>query len=411
MSHSTSGQNLGQHQGISRDGAPPLAVPRSQRYLSLDLWRGVACLMVVVHHSAFFLPHAGSPNRVRATFVSDLGLFAVIGFFVISGYCIAATCDTQRRKPHGLGNYFRRRFRRIFPPYWAALLATIVFVAAVRHLAGPQLLTDDPNILPTPRILPNPTSINAAQWFGNITLIETWRSNVFGGTRLMQLGPAWTLCYEEQFYALCGILLLLSRRHFFWGIVGISVMTFGLMAVHRSIPGLFFDGNWFIFAAGVLVYFSVNYATRLQQWLLAAVLAVSALACARHHPLSDWRTPMFVFGPVIALVFLALHPFDRRMALAPILRPLKFSGTICYSLYLVHWPIVMLMSNALYRIGVRSDLGLLLVTIPLCMAVSLLVAWGFHLAVERRFLNSVSSVNVRDKAKEISPSAFVAGTA
>jgi peptidoglycan/LPS O-acetylase OafA/YrhL len=204
----------------------------------------------------------------------------------------------------------------------------------------------------------------------------------------MQLGPAWTLCYEEQFYAICGLILLLTRRRFFWGIAGVSALTLGIMAAHHSIPGLFFDGNWFPFAAGVLVYFHVNYATRLQQWLLIALLAITAGACAARYHFDDWRSPLFFFGPIVALLFLALHPLDRRIVSAPFLRPLTFCGTICYSLYLVHWPIVIFLSRSLYFMGVRSDLGTLLVIIPQCLAASLLVAWGFHLAVERRFLNT-----------------------
>jgi peptidoglycan/LPS O-acetylase OafA/YrhL len=382
MSLATHQQNLAQCARVDPNAGLRLVLPRNPRYLSLDLWRGVACLMVVVGHSAVCLPNDSTSAARRIILVLGAGWLAVLGFFVISGYCIAATCDSMRRRPHGLGNYFRRRFRRIFPPYWVALFATAAFVAAIGFVFGPQLLNDDP------AVLPNPRSLSAIQWLGNILLIENWRSNAFGGTRLLQLGPAWTLCYEEQFYALCGLVLLLGRRRFFWGIVGVSILTLAIMAAHRSIPGLFFDGNWFLFAAGVLVYFHVNYASRLQQWLLTVALVATAGLVVARYPLSDWRSPIFFFGPVIALLFLVLHPFDLKTASACLLQPLKFCGAICYSLYLVHWPIVKLLSHSLYLAGLQSDWGTLLVTIPLCVTASLLVAWGFHVAVERRFLNS-----------------------
>jgi peptidoglycan/LPS O-acetylase OafA/YrhL len=391
MSVTVHNQNSSKPDRANLNLAAPLTLPRNPRYLSLDLWRGVACLMVVIGHSAVSLSDGSTSIARHIISIVGAGWLAVPGFFVISGYCIAATSDSVRRKPRAIRNYFRRRFRRIFPPYWVALFATAVFVGAVSFVFGPMLLSDKPNLLP------NPKSISAIQWFGNVILIENWRSNAFGGARLLQLGPAWTLCYEEQFYALCGIVLLLAPRRFFWGILGITALTLGLMASHHSITGLFFDGNWFLFAAGVLVYFHVNYATRLQQWLLTAVLVATACACAAHYPSSDWRIPIFYYGPLIALVFLTLHPFDLRLASARCLRPLKFCGAICYSLYLVHWPIVKFLSHTLYLSGVQSEVGTLLVTIPLCLAASLAAAWGFHLAVEKRFLNSPTTGEVAKK--------------
>jgi peptidoglycan/LPS O-acetylase OafA/YrhL len=34
---------------------------RNRRYESLDVWRGVACLMVVVYHSSFYGDFSGAP--------------------------------------------------------------------------------------------------------------------------------------------------------------------------------------------------------------------------------------------------------------------------------------------------------------------------------------------------------------
>ena len=375
------------HAELSLAGSD-LTRPTNPRYLSLDVWRGVACLMVVVAHSSTYLYSgvdavASNPVGLSNRIIGILGSseLGVIAFFVISGYCIAATCDSTRRRPDGLRQYFYRRIRRIFPPYWVALIATGLFVAIVAKVFGAALLTD------AWHPIPSPTTLGAFQWLGNVFLIEGWRSRVFGGTYLFQLGPAWTLCYEEQFYALCGLVLLFAPRRFFSGIVAISLLTLGIILTKRSIPGLFFDGNWLVFAAGVLVYFQVNYATRVHQCILTVGLVAVAAACVAKYSLSAWQSPIFFLGPAVALAFLALHPFDRWIASSRILRPLKFCGVICYSLYLVHWPIVKFISHSLWLMGMRSASGTLLVTIPLCGAASLLVAWGFHVVVERRFLN------------------------
>src|SRR5262249_60508619 len=109
--------------------AGSLPLPAQPRYLSLDIWRGVACLMAVVLHSSFYVRYASLTEATRLEnpvgsclllAVSRMGIGLPL-FFVISGYCIAATADSSRRKSSGAGLYFKRRFRRILPPYWAAL--------------------------------------------------------------------------------------------------------------------------------------------------------------------------------------------------------------------------------------------------------------------------------------------------
>src|ERR1700757_449030 len=92
-----------------------------QRYPSLDFWRGVACLMVVVYHSSFYVAGKGQLHggiRLAFTGIEYMWLGVPL-FFVISGYCISSTCDSIRRKRHSARTYFWRRYRRIFPPFWA----------------------------------------------------------------------------------------------------------------------------------------------------------------------------------------------------------------------------------------------------------------------------------------------------
>src|SRR5688500_7182586 len=113
------------------------SLPRRPRYESLDLWRGVACLLVLLHLSTFISPGPqefaalGSLGQLWAEGAARMWLGVPI-FFVISGYCIAATADSQRRRRgRPAMEYFLRRFRRIFPPYWAVLLGTVAVFTAV----------------------------------------------------------------------------------------------------------------------------------------------------------------------------------------------------------------------------------------------------------------------------------------
>ncbi len=213
---------------LLRRDTPPMETaalpqPRAPRYKSLDLWRGVACLMVVVFHAIGYSPYyralvagtepvCGEGWLNRLAHVLQAGLselwLGVPMFFVISGYCISATLDSQRRKPLSVARYFHRRFRRIYPPYWIALALTAGCVALFYFTPLPNLFSDE-----APPFYP--WRLTPAQWLGNITLTETWRYHALGDPPGQFLGIMWTLCYEEQFYAVAGLILLLSPRRIF----------------------------------------------------------------------------------------------------------------------------------------------------------------------------------------------------
>jgi peptidoglycan/LPS O-acetylase OafA/YrhL len=382
----------------------PFPLPRHPRYPSLDIWRGVACLMVVVFHASLYgLPSDRTSSQSLdpttgwiSAVVSKLWLGVPL-FFVISGYCIAVTSDAARRKPRALAHFFVRRFRRIFPPYWCACLATLALLLFVGLVGWPPLFQHT-----TPFVhLEDPATFTAWEWLGNATLTESWLGHFLPGRSAFILGQAWSLCYEEQFYALCGLLLLLPSRHFFTGVAAITACTllllpFSLGSAAEAWHGFFFDGRWLLFALGVLVYYKLNYppakydSVLLLLFLLGPLLFLGCLLLPAHWFSSNWPVTFsfeLTAGSVFGMALLGLHPLDDRLVRIRFLWPLAFCGKMCYSLYLVHWPIAELVGHALFLMGIRSVWATFLLTVPVVTLVSIGVAWLFHVAVERRFLN------------------------
>jgi peptidoglycan/LPS O-acetylase OafA/YrhL len=307
-------------------------------------------------------------------------------FFVISGYCISATVDGLRRsEARPLSSYLMRRFRRIFPPYWFVLGATVVTVAVLdTTIAGYPLTVGSGEFL-------RPWWFSPWQWLGNLTLTEQWRMNVIGGQKAWFLTHAWTLAYEEQFYLVAAILLWLTpRRYFaFATLVSLAVAATALIGEARGWPidGFFFDGSWLLFYLGAVVYYAINYGSSRTRWgsagffLLAAALIF--LLAGDVWASGKSRSQSFLVALTFAAVLIGLHRFDRTMEGMAVLRPFQVAGLMCYSLYLVHLPINKLLHIGLTTLGATTSPWL---TIPLCAAVSLPVAWWFHLAVERRFM-------------------------
>ena len=376
-------------QGLRRFGfwRASEALPRCPHYQALDVFRGVACLLVVVFHSYFYVvrPASGAGNvlvRVVALFWAGVPLF-----FVISGYCIAASVDTHHRTGRSVAEYFYRRFRRIFPPYWVALALTTAAVVLTDQIAGLTLFTDRNHGFP------RPDSVGWVQWIGNLTLTEQWRPTVSEPVGRWVLGQAWSLSYEEQFYAVMGFVLVLARRHIF---AGAAAVTAACLVIRHTAPaagvdGFFFDGYWPMFAAGILVYWQVNYGTGATRWAAYGVLGIGLLYCLRdssgivalmRHPGTDQSTFLAVLS---AIVLLAAHPYDAELAESRWLRPISYCGRMCYSLYLVHWPVTKAISHVMSQQGHDGAWTTTAITVPLCLVSSIALARVFYLKVERPF--------------------------
>ena len=359
-------------------------LPRAPRYYSLDAWRGAACLAVVLYHSSlYYLSNATVDDfSTRVLRIFAYGWLGVPVFFVISGYCISATADNSRRRSRAISDYFVRRFRRIYPPYWVFILLAVLIVAAVDVLMMPRLLSSQP----WPQL--RPWWFSPSQWFGNLTLTESWRHHVFGSQRAHFVGQSWTLCYEEQFYAVVGLLLWLSAQRFFLaallGTLAVGVAQYAAHLSNVDVSGFFFDGSWLMFAAGILVYFHVNYAkpaTRVATYL--ALLGGILICALSQFPMIRGGGFAFAF----AMLLLFLHPWDAQIKRIKWFAPLIICGTMCYSLYLVHELVVRVVQRGLWASGLTSGAETLLVIVPLCTAASLAAGWGFYVLVERRFLN------------------------
>ena len=369
----------------------------NNRYRSLDFWRGIACLLVAVYHAALYALESPRPSDPAAAekiafWLLERGWYGVPIFFVISGYCITAACEALRDRPNPAGRYFYRRLRRIFPPYWAAVALTLVIVAGALAAGQIGMFTD-----PIGPVLRHPLSLSPFQWMSNLTLTEGIRHNLAGApggiTSGFFLMPAWTLAYEEQFYAVCGLALLLSPRRFFTVLAAVTaavacVFLFGALGAPLPVTGFFFDGRWLVFAAGVIVYYRVNHMSGRRGWRIDAALLlaliVTSLLIRRHH----WHISLELrVGLAFALVLIALHRWDVAIATSRLLRPIALCGVMCYSLYLVHWPIEKVISHLLFEGGLTGIGATFAVTVPVGLGASVLAAWAFHILIERHFLN------------------------
>jgi peptidoglycan/LPS O-acetylase OafA/YrhL len=381
----------------------------STRYQSLDFWRGVACLMIVVVHSSqfrldefptdttinwkFLAGQVGWHGMILDKITSRFGVGVPI-FFVISGYCIAASCDSARRKPRAMGTFYLRRFRRIFPPCWIYYGLIALLFASLSLLRLPDSTITD--LSSRGVSLNNPLNLGFWEFTGSFFLTGTWQDRIVGHGGRGISGQTWSLCYEEQFYFISGLLLWLVPNRFFWGITAITAAVLALFLAAPSmgldLHGFFFDGFWLLFAAGMLVYYRCNYLSGRSALTADLVLLIAFVAFCVGRPESKWFDVLFFptgFG--FALLLCRLHRWDSKLATMALLIPIAFCGRMCYSLYLIHYPVAAIVSKGLHEVGVRGFWQTMLVVVPVCMGLSIACAHVFSVLVERRFLNTSSA--------------------
>ena len=348
---------------------------------SLEIARGLAALWVFVYHMRLGL----QPGPFRL--LADAGFLGVPLFFVISGYCMMASCRGIIAKRQPAGTFLRRRLRRIFPPFWASILVALAVPFLNVSIAAAQGAGFH---WPSPRWY----EFSLVDWVALATLTR----GVFrtGPTHLPYNAVNavyWSLAIEVQFYLVLAVALQYRRRFLLW----VSVVTAGSAAfwaiVGPEAPGVFVQ-YWPMFALGLLLYFVLEKGLRparlFPRWTAPAsaatglaLLAFMAWLCMSAPAEHLGRQTVFA-----ALCAAVLWTASGVEPVAPknffVSRALVGLGKMSYSVYLLHLHMVSLVSVALGPL-VRGDSFF---NMTVRMSGALALTYVFYLACEKPFIAS-----------------------
>lgn len=359
-----------------------------QRSARVESLRALAALAVVFGH-AFSLSFGAKPGvfdgtKNRLLVGGGLGVFL---FFTLSGYLLflpflraqVGTRDSVR-----LGDYARNRLLRILPAY----VVVVTLLSVVRPFQGQQ-----------------------SDWWRFMLFVQ----NYSGQSVTLPDSAVWSLQVEMHFYLVLPLvaaaLALVARRSLritAFVLVAGSLLSYKLRAhgvQTRDSLGVLYGlyslpGLMYLFASGML-------------------LAVARVATDRRRP--DWMgrpivgssTVWFLAG-VLLYAFMATRPQLTQTRLLPFAgflvvgaavlplrgglsvralgwRPLALVGVASYSLYLVHVPIIQVITGTHVRVqqGVLQTVGDGMdfkLTLVLGLLVAGPVAAASYLGVERPFL-------------------------
>ncbi|MBL8775651.1 MAG: acyltransferase [Acidimicrobiales bacterium] len=167
------------------------AAPRTEPdrfFPGIDGLRAAAALLVLVFHVAERAGlNRGDTTSWVADYTSQFGRLGVSIFFAISGFLLYrpfVAAHLADRPGPALGGYFRRRFLRIFPAYWLALVGYLL-------LASPELRDSIRDHL-----------------LLRVSLLQGWSDTL----ALSGVSVAWTLTIELTFYLVLPLYAWLVRR-------------------------------------------------------------------------------------------------------------------------------------------------------------------------------------------------------
>jgi peptidoglycan/LPS O-acetylase OafA/YrhL len=357
------------------------APKRPPRLPYIDGLRGLALLLVLFYHAwvhpvgaPILLPLLGFHVDVAAP--AYFGFAGVRLFVVLSGFCLTyplAHSDLRMQ----LRRFWRRRAWRILPPYYVAL-AIFILLRVVMHrpTAGGDILT---HLLLIHNLFP--------RWMGSIN------------------GAWWTLALEGQFYLIFPLLVASFRR---WGVWRTLLTALTISLAWRtwawnahdmtSLSSAYFwcyalPGRLFEFTLGMTAAIALARRKDLltAQWQRRYLIAVVGFAALDVFIVTRWNR----FAPMADILWgltffsLVMYAATRNAMGSPVFtwRPLGWIGSISYSVYLLHDPLIQQASRVVRPFGLPplvTWLAFELVAIPLSIA----LGWLFYRCVESHFLGS-----------------------
>jgi len=370
-------------------------VPQGRRLRSIDALRGIAAIGVVLYH-AVPRPANAIPASLLSwpgyviEFGSSVGYIGVFLFFVISGFCIhlqwARARATGQQGEIRFGAFWKRRIRRLYPPYLIALAFYLLLPALINGINLSHFLAYD------------------------VIMHVLMLHNLDPRTCYSINGVFWTLAIEEQLY-LAYFLLLFLRTRWGWGrtiviclLARLGWMVFSHLAWLATGTGVPVPeaaaSHWFTWALGAIGVEAAFGLIQLPGWCrslsLSGALIVGASAVSQLLPSIQKDTLLhnlswFLIHPMWGVGFfilvnravLAENGWLRRLSLPGLVSVFATLGIFSYSIYLTHEMVIM----QSWRF-IDSTLSPVLKT-SLVILATILFAWVFFWYCERPYMRKL----------------------
>lgn len=347
---------------------------RNPEGLSLiTLLRAIAAITILGHHYAIYPPLREWASPLLGEQLDWLQEYARATqvFFVIGGYVLARSLAHHQWTLRGVRAFLASRYLRLGIPYVAVIVMTIPIISLAREWVPDEVLGQP---------------ISLPQFLAHLLFLQ----GVLGYEQLS--AGLWFVCINFQI-CLVYVALLWIRDT----LIHRKIDLCGLLGWGLSIASLFHFNldeqwdNWFLYFFPYFFFGVVIQRSREQPglkrefWLFLLVLLAAMLY--------EWRWRLGIASIVGLLVFLSETSGYNKLPFK--IGPVRRLGEISYSLFLVHFPVLLLVSTLWTQLDWTG---------PGEAAIGLLVAFAASIAVAEvffRFIETPSASAGKKRKKQL----------
>jgi peptidoglycan/LPS O-acetylase OafA/YrhL len=339
---------------------------KSQYLDVLQLFRGLAALMVVVHHSIGSLKYYHKIDFPFLNYLGYMGKFGVDFFFVLSGFIITYSTFYKYEAPNSLCNYIKNRLIRIYVPY----LPIGIFMLLI-YMLLPGFSNSDRTI----------------SVLTSLTLIPDGNP---------ALSVAWTLSFELCFYLLFTISFF-SKKGWNWFVLGwlVAIIVFNyslfssLVFLKRPFFSILFSTYNIEFILGFILAQLIVHKIQLNRILLFLLFFLSFISFfyCTFNPLKGFLFEVnLLFAFVVFLsIYIAISTVNFKINSMSLL---MMVGNATYSIYLVHNPLQMILIRLFPKI---TSVVSVVIALMVVLILSIVVGYGYYLLFEKKAIQLIKS--------------------
>ena len=335
----------------------------------LDNIKGIACLLIVFHHLAFYGPMSDVANAVIPNgihFFFDYGRLAVAVFLCLGGFLTGLKLSEPNFfVKHSVQQVIWQKYLRLVIPY----LGAIALAIAASFVASRLMQHDSISAMP-----------DVPQLLSHLFFLQ----NILGYESLS--AGLWYVAIDFHLFVFCALVVFLVEKlspaswsyrstrlisvTIFSGLTIASVMFFNLYDV--------FDVWFFYFFAAYGLGLLAAYLAKSQahRVLILSVVAVTIFSLYYQ----EFRERLLI---ALLMAFLLFSSYQSGWAQSKLWNnPLKKIGEMSYSIFLVHFPVSLLISCIWVQLY-PNDPWMNVFGMGLSALLSLLLAIPFYRFIEK----------------------------